>query len=289
MLHIGVAIVVVLNLFLVRDVSATSKQLRASLSVVGATSHAEWLDLARNATSQQNSTATTRARQSDKRSMSGPPCTCESDSKSWTKCARTTPKCVFIDLGAADGNSFKTFLAGGFGALGACPGGKWEAILVEANPFFKNDLQKLAGKYDGGVRSMASTAAYMCEGSTTFHVDTKTYPQYNYWGSSLSNAAGKKYLDSEVKVALANLNRLLYENSIAGDTVIVKMDIEGAEWDILPCLAQSPEVTLLDKLFMEVHASQYSLAGTTTQAFNQAVLALKKQGVIIPNYHSPTL
>ena len=47
--------------------------------------------------------------------------------------ARTEPRCVFIDLGAADGNTFDSFLANGYGPVKNCPRhGEWQAILVEA-------------------------------------------------------------------------------------------------------------------------------------------------------------
>lgn len=48
------------------------------------------------------------------------------------KSPRTEPKCVFIDLGAADGNTFDSFLANGYGPVKNCPHRQWQAILVEA-------------------------------------------------------------------------------------------------------------------------------------------------------------
>ena len=75
----------------------------------------------------------------------------------------------------------------------------------------------------------------------------------------------------------------------AKDLVIVKMDIEGAEFDIIPCLANSPQAHLVDKLFMEVHNPSWGLVGTSEQDFQQAQAVLRRQGVDIPAYNSPTL
>ena len=67
------------------------------------------------------------------------------------------------------------------------------------------------------------------------------------------------------------------------------MDIEGAEFDIIPCLANSPQAHLVDKLFMEVHNPSWGLVGTSEQDFQQAQAVLRRQGVAIPAYNSPTL
>ena len=67
------------------------------------------------------------------------------------------------------------------------------------------------------------------------------------------------------------------------------MDIEGAEFDIIPCLANSPQVRLVDKLFMEVHDPSWGLVGNSEQEFRRAQASLRRQGVAIPAYNSPTL
>ena len=67
----------------------------------------------------------------------------------------------------------------------------------------------------------------------------------------------------KVTVSTINLNRLVYELTIPADWVIVKMDIEGAEWNILPCLAQSAATSKVVALFMEVHPSSWGMFGTT--------------------------
>jgi len=218
------------------------------------------------------------------------PCQCEASNAAWKACARTTPKCIFIDLGAADGNSFHTFLNNGFGPVAGCPGGgAWEAYLVEANPRFNAPLQEIVARFPGQVQADKSTAAFYCEGTTTFYLDTKNHQQ-NYWGSSLSSKhpdTQKSGLES-VNVHMMNLNRMLYEHAIPGDWVMVKMDIEGAEFDVLPCLAKAPAASLIDRLYMEEHAPSWSLTGGTKESIDQAKAELKKRGVDIPAYFSQT-
>jgi len=162
------------------------------------------------------------------------PCQCEASNPSWVKTNRTDPRCIFIDLGASSGNSFQMFLANNYGPVGNCPsGGKWEAFLVEANPRFKLNLEAQVAAFPGIVHSFTSTAAFDCEGSTSFYLDTKS-TQYNYWGSSLSTKAGdvQKSGFEHVDVKLVNLNRMIYENTIPSDWVMVKMDIAAQKHSV---------------------------------------------------------
>mmetsp|Transcript_79374 Transcript_79374/g.222610 ORF Transcript_79374/g.222610 Transcript_79374/m.222610 type:complete len:268 (+) Transcript_79374:54-857(+) len=241
-------------------------------------------------TAGSNSTAATATIATGATHQGGAPCQCEASNAQWKACQRTVPKCVFIDLGAADGNSFNHFLSNGYGPVSNCPSGEWEAHLVEANPRFDAPLQKLVGDYPSKVHADKSTAAFFCEGTTTFYLDTQNHAQ-NYWGSSLSSnhPDTKKSGLQGVNVHLLNLNKLLVEQTIPGDWVMVKMDIEGAEYDVLPCLAQAPAASLVDRLYMEVHAPTWSLTGGTKETLEAAKATLKQRGVDIPPYFSQTL
>mmetsp|Transcript_9280 Transcript_9280/g.15980 ORF Transcript_9280/g.15980 Transcript_9280/m.15980 type:complete len:290 (+) Transcript_9280:92-961(+) len=225
--------------------------------------------------------------------VKGAPCVCEKANHRWKPCTRTEAKCIFIDLGAADGNTFNSFLANGYGNLTTCPNGaeSWESILVEANPKFQTPLTGEAAKFPTGkVTSLYSTAAYMCEGQTSFFLDTVNTNENN-WGSSMSSNHPDtiKSGGQMVTVPTMNLNRVLLEHTIPADHVIVKMDIEGAEFDTLPCLAESPSASLVDKLFLEQHSPSWGNIGTTVEGLEAAKATLISKGVQIPAYESPTL
>lgn len=234
-------------------------------------------------------------KQSLKKGGQGPGCQCMPSNAAWAPPARTKPKCIFIDLGAADGNTFKKFLSDGFGhspndAAQCGRLGDYEALLVEANPRFDAALHALVSANPGKVRVIPSTAAYMCEGKTTFYLDTQNH-DVNYWGSSMSpnhpDAAKSGY--TKVTVPTLNLMKFLTENTIPGDFVILKMDIEGAEWDIVPCLAMSPIAPRINFFFVEKHPSSWSVTNPTEAQWSQAVGTLQKHGVQIPEYSSSTL
>jgi len=230
------------------------------------------------------------------------PCNCEAMNSKWSPPTRTDPKCVFIDLGAAGGNTFHSFLNGKYATAAYCADyWEWEAFLVEANPAFNNQLSQLEMQYPGKVNSLGGKAAYMCKGETTFFVDNDT--RHDYWGSNMDGGArlasdwkhpnqmrnqSVANKGKHVTVPMVNVLQLIYENTIPADYVIVKMDIEGAEWDILPCLSRSQVVGSLDSLYMEVHPASWQLGNTTPAELKAAQSTLIQKGVAIPVYYSPT-
>jgi len=223
----------------------------------------------------------------------GPNCDCQISNPAWKKTMRNTPKCIFIDLGAANGNTFEDFLNNKYGDVKNCAHGTgdYEAFLVEANPRFQAALKSIENN-NQKVHAFPSTAAYMCEGQTSFFLDTVNHDK-NYWGSSMSSnhqdvqASGKQ----KVTVPTANLMKLLYENTIPDDYVMVKMDIEGAEWDIMPCLATAPIASNIDRLYLEQHPASWCTKAPPVPAestMTNAKATLKSKGVDIPDYFSQT-
>eukprot|EP00929_Paragymnodinium_shiwhaense_P050886 TRINITY_DN2561_c0_g1_i1.p1 TRINITY_DN2561_c0_g1~~TRINITY_DN2561_c0_g1_i1.p1 ORF type:complete len:272 (+),score=75.97 TRINITY_DN2561_c0_g1_i1:79-894(+) len=217
------------------------------------------------------------------------PCQCVATDPSWAAPTRTVPKCVFIDLGAADGNTYAKFEANGYGPVANCPSGDFEAFLVEANPRFNQPLKALEQSKAGKVHALSSTAAYDCEAQTSFYLDTTSVAN-NYWGSSMSDTHPdtQKSGLQKVTVPTINLNRLIYENTIQGDYVIVKVDIEGSEWDVVPCLAQSPALKTVDRVLLEEHPMNWQLGSTTRQQMDQSLAAIRAAGVDVPQYFSQT-
>lgn len=178
----------------------------------------------------------------------------------------------------------ETWMQDGYGPVKNCPhGGDWEAFLVEANPDFSNKLNALQRNLGGKVHSMASTAAYTCDGTTTFSIDPDV--AHDHWGSSMEHAfVGSK----QFTVDTVNVNKLITENTIPGDWVVLKVDIEGAEYEVIPCLAKSPGAKLVDQLFLEEHTWFAESTTAKKLALKAARETLKAQGVRVPFYFSQT-
>lgn len=227
----------------------------------------------------------------------GAPCACHTQDPAWAVPPQRPPACLFFDLGAADGETYKVFMH---------QSSKWQfnydtasfahdqcyAYLIEANPGFVPQLEPLRAPM---VYPMPQVAVYMCDKEAeTFHLDVSGP---GGWGSALDgNHEAVRTNTVDVQVKLLNLMRLLTENARPEDTVVVKMDIEGAEWDILPCLAQSPAAKLIDTLYLENHCAgdhwcpTTGQAGTTWAQWEASLAMLKQAGVKIPDgYWSPML
>merc|ERR1719446_1542883 len=85
---------------------------------------------------------------------------------------------------------------------------------------------------------------------------------------------------AQVTVPTMNLMKFLTENTIHGDFVILKMDIEGAEWDVLPCLANAVGPSMkVDRLFLEVHPNLWASNYAPTDALEEAKRRLRRLGV----------
>lgn len=212
------------------------------------------------------------------------PCQCEANNPIWQPTSRSIPKCIFIDLGAANANSFQQFLKGDYGPLSGCPSGQWEAFLVEANPQFNDALDWAVWKYPGMVHAHSATAAYVCDGSTSFSIDPDA--ANNHWGSSMKKSFG----GSQVTVPTLNVIQLVAEQAKQADWVILKVDIEGAEYDLIPCLSQSSHAGLVDRIYVEEHQYLQGSSVYTPQQYEAAKVALRGLGVDVQDgYFSHTM
>jgi len=232
----------------------------------------------------RNSTAATLHGVSKHNATAGATCQCEANNPLWKATTRVEPKCIFIDLGAANANTFQQFLNGDYGPVAQCPSGQWEAFLVEANPQFTPALVAAEAKFPGHVHPYGGTAAYTCVGSTSFSIDPDT--KNNHWGSSMvrDDLGG-----ATVTLPTMNVIQLIAETTIKADWVMLKVDVEGTEFDILPCLAQYTNAGLIDRMYLEEHHWISSSASVyTPEQYEQSKQKLVSMGVDIPAYFSHT-
>merc|ERR1719253_1870175 len=134
------------------------------------------------------------------------------------------------------------------------------------------------------VHEYSATAAYMCQGQTSFAIDAD--PTHNHWASSMKDGRVGQNI---VTVPTVNIIQMLQENVTPQDWVMLKVDIEGAEYDLLPCLAQNVHANLVDQLYVEEHQWLATTSVFTPQQYAASVTALKAAGIQVPFYNSPTL
>ncbi len=142
---------------------------------------------------------------------------------------------------------------------------EWEIWMVEANPVFDEKLKAKAewlAPQCNGVYLYNQTAVYVSEGTVTFYLDTLN-SKHNYWGSSLISShpdvekSGKK----AITVQALDVSRLILENFIPEDFVIVKMDIEGYEGILVPDMERRGSLDLVDEVYCEIH-NRFGIPGT---------------------------
>merc|ERR550525_1018573 len=113
----------------------------------------------------------------------------------------------------------------------------------------------------------------MCQGSTTFSIDPDV--AHNHWGSSM-----KRGFDGsqEVTVPMINVMKLIAEHTIPADWVMLKVDVEGAEYDIIPCLAQFANAKLVDRMYLEEHTWLEIDSIYSDQRYQQSKVTLRSSG-----------
>eukprot|EP00913_Durusdinium_trenchii_P012236 g11489.t1 len=72
------------------------------------------------------------------------------------------------------------------------------------------------------------------------------------------------------------------------DWVMLKVDIEGAEYNLLPCLAQFKDAGLIDRMYLEEHWWFPSVTEQSKSALAQSKKQLLAKHVDIPQYYSET-
>jgi len=218
-----------------------------------------------------------------------PPCACEANSPAWKAATRTVPKCVFFDIGAGDGSTFQEFLKN-YDPVANCPSGQWEAYLLEANPQFDVPLETLSAQYPGQIHVSSSTAAYSCAGQSSFYINADP----TYESGPIMSVYNYKKGKQSVNVPTINLAQLIAEHVTPEDWVMLKVDIEGAEYDVVPCLAKSDKSKLVDRMQLEeqyLEGHTWFKTGSTMgqEELNAAMRTMKTKGVDIRSHFSRTL
>ncbi|KYK59647.1 FkbM family methyltransferase [Drechmeria coniospora] len=201
---------------------------------------------------------------------------------------------IFVDLGANNADSLETFLQHD-GAKFAYnfPRPDWatheqaEIFLFEANPYFNTALVQAKEKYTAlgiKVTIFPSTVVDIRDGTRTFYLDTVNSAQ-DFWGSSIyaNHPDAVKSKSNGTELSAINLSRWLLMNTLPRDFVIVKMDIEGSEYQILPHMADMSVWTVVDYLLVEWHSFGLTEEEPLARA---AAEKLKNEGVQMPPYDS---
>lgn len=153
---------------------------------------------------------------------------------------------IYVDLGAYRGATIRRFIGSRLWRKGAT------VYAWECNPL-------LSGfNYGPGVIPVRA-AAWVRGGTLPFYL-SKTSPS-RVQGSSVyrDKTTGNLDKDKPVEVSCIDFAAWLYDNTRATDQVIVKMNIEGAEYELLPHLIDTGAINRLDTLIVQWHWERIGL------------------------------
>jgi FkbM family methyltransferase len=141
---------------------------------------------------------------------------------------------VFILLGAGTGNDVAAFKEE--------YQGDWDIYAWEANPMISGKISKRFPDVN-----VLNAAAYTEEGTIDLYLGNNT---------NNSSIDGRKISVKEStfhSVPAINFTKWMQDNFTKDDRIVLVMDIEGAEFAILPKMREEGLIEWLDEFYMEFH------------------------------------
>lgn len=179
---------------------------------------------------------------------------------------------VFIDLGCYNGDSVEEFK--NWRKLAFPDKSDWVIHAFDANKKFLKDWKRLKTTNT----HFHHKAAWTEDGVIEFAVDQSDTPL----GSTLME--GKKAIwDNSPKDKVPCFDFSKWIEQFKGDYVVVKMDIEGAEFPILRKMIEDETILIPDNLMVEFHPNKVTEYTTTDK--NDLILEILKLGVNILEWH----
>lgn len=165
-------------------------------------------------------------------------------------------KHLFVDCGAHLGEAYEHFSQ-------IYPPAEYDYILFEPNPHCFAKLQERYG--DTGHMTLRRNAVYTHDNETSFFSDASRYTEnvseddgFSVGCSIIQEHNNKHYVAAAVEtVQCVDAVRLLREVSDQYQDIVLKLDVEGSEYDILERLIAAGSISRIKKLIVEFH-SQYS-------------------------------
>lgn len=170
---------------------------------------------------------------------------------------------VFIDGGAHLGETVQHF-----DRSVACSRLGWEVISFEANPHLIDRI------YRGTRHTVLNKAIADKDGELPFYFST-VYPTL---GGSLVEAKEDVDKSHPTMVEAVDLGRWLEDDFQETDYVWLKLDIEGAEYDVLTKLLSTGQVKYLDALSIEFHGQH---VGVSEERDRELTRQLEERGVLV--------
>lgn len=169
-------------------------------------------------------------------------------------------KKIFIDCGANKGDATRCFLSNIQNPE------EYEVHLFEPNPIFKDSYKDINCVYH-------PEAAWIYDGEIELALGT-----YKALSSTVISGK-KKYVDysNKITVKCIDFGKWIKENFNIDDHIVLKMNMEGAEYEVLPKMFKEGSIQYIKLLFGELHKGKFN--GRTHEDDVFIVNGLKKHGL----------
>lgn len=153
-----------------------------------------------------------------------------------------------MDLGAFSGDTIEAFYRGEICALPVAPE-EFTIFAFEPNPRFEKALIEKTKKYSN--LAFSNGAAWIENGKIEFSCDPS--PTLPYGSSVMKNK--EKWKDGQI-IEADCFDFSEWIKQFKDDYVVVKMDIEGAEFPILNKMLDDGTVEIMNELYCEFHPNK---------------------------------
>jgi FkbM family methyltransferase len=150
---------------------------------------------------------------------------------------------IFIDGGGNNGSSVRMFRSKFPKAE------EFEIFTFEANPNFNDCYKNLNVNYK-------NAAIWTYDGEIEFYLGKN--PK-NMSASVFKHKTSGNLRKTPIKVKCIDLGKWIMSKFTPQDYIVLKLDIEGAEYNVLPKMIEDKSIAYIDELFMDWHYTKVAI------------------------------
>lgn len=147
-------------------------------------------------------------------------------------------KKVFIDCGGHDGCSIRKFISTRSG---------YTCYTFEPNPIFEKFYKDLP-------TTLIKKAVWISDGTIRFYIGGKSFESSSVYEKKF-NVNKNNYIDVES----VDLGKWIMSNFSKNDYIVLKLDVECAEYEILKQMLSDGSIDYIDELLVEFHYKKHKL------------------------------
>jgi FkbM family methyltransferase len=181
------------------------------------------------------------------------------------------PRYIVVDVGARGPFFEDSFLTRYFSKLPLSNSPSFDIYSFECDEKYHDLIRSAKHAFPPHTITLVPDAAYIREGNMTF-----------------SGNMGHLHLDNDTIIVKSSVNKKVVKtidfsewlrlNVKEADFVVVKLDVEGAEYAILNRLVDQKTICLIDELFVEVHFNRKQRLSNKRQRRTQKWADVRKVG-----------